>query len=181
MKVAAYQAPLLPGGSMAALQLIRNRVKWCETEGVDFLCCPEAVLGGLADDVECPADIAIDVESGQLEALLATVRTEDKAIAAMLERVAGESARFGVSEVRWGLFPLAGSTVRLRRQVPYTIAADILLTGRHLKAAEAKEIGLIGYVVPDGQALRPSWLGGIITLRLGRLCGMSVAVMRSWA
>ena len=31
--------------------------------------------------------------------------------------------------------------------------ADILLTGRHIKAAEAKEIGLIGHVVPDGQAL----------------------------
>jgi enoyl-CoA hydratase len=43
--------------------------------------------------------------------------------------------------------------VRLRRQVPYTVAADILLTGRHLTAAEAKEIGLIGYVVPDGEAL----------------------------
>jgi len=78
-------------------------------------------------------------------------------------RVAGESARFGVSEVRWGLFPLAGSTVRLRRQVPYTIAADILLTGRHLKAAEAKEIGLIGYVVPDGQALtKAKELAGLI-------------------
>ena len=47
MKVAAYQPPLLPGGSMEALQLIRDRVKWCETEGVDILCCPEAVLGGL--------------------------------------------------------------------------------------------------------------------------------------
>jgi enoyl-CoA hydratase len=68
-------------------------------------------------------------------------------------RVAGESARFGVSEVRWGLFPLGGSTVRLRRQIPYTVAADILLTGRHLSAAEAKEIGLIGYVVADGEAL----------------------------
>jgi enoyl-CoA hydratase len=68
-------------------------------------------------------------------------------------RVAGESARFGVSEVRWSLFPLGGSTVRLRRQVPYTLAAEILLTGRHLSAAEAKEIGLIGSVVPDGQAL----------------------------
>jgi len=68
-------------------------------------------------------------------------------------RVAGESARFGVSEVRWSLFPLGGSTVRLRRQVPYTIAADILLTGRHLRAPEAKEIGLIGHVVPDGEAL----------------------------
>ena len=68
-------------------------------------------------------------------------------------RVAGESARFGVSEARWGLFPLGGSAVRLVRQVPYTLAADILLTGRHLSAAEAREIGLVGRVVPDGQAL----------------------------
>lgn len=68
-------------------------------------------------------------------------------------RVAGESAKFGVSEAKWGLFPLGGSAVRLVRQIPYTIAADILFTGRHIKAAEAKEIGLIGYVVPDGTAL----------------------------
>ena len=68
-------------------------------------------------------------------------------------RVAGESARFGVSEARWGLFPMGGSAVRLPRQIPYTLAADILLTGRHLTAAEALEYGLIGHVVPDGQAL----------------------------
>ena len=68
-------------------------------------------------------------------------------------RVAGESARFGVSEARWGLFPLGGSAVRLPRQVPYTVAADLLLTGRHISAAEALRIGLIGHVVPDGQAL----------------------------
>ncbi len=69
-------------------------------------------------------------------------------------RVAGESARFGVSEARWGLFPLGGSAVRLPRQIPYTVAADLLLTGRHITAAEALQIGLIGHVVPDGQALR---------------------------
>ncbi len=68
-------------------------------------------------------------------------------------RVAGESARFGVSEARWGLFPLGGSAVRLPRQIPYTVAADLLLTGRHISAAEALRIGLIGHVVPDGQAL----------------------------
>ncbi|WP_054816585.1 crotonase/enoyl-CoA hydratase family protein [Nocardia arizonensis] len=68
-------------------------------------------------------------------------------------RVAGESAKFGVSEARWGLYPLGGSAVRLVRQIPYTLAADILLTGRHVTAAEAKEIGLIGHVVPDGTAL----------------------------
>jgi len=68
-------------------------------------------------------------------------------------RVAGESARFGVSEAKWSLYPLGGSVVRLPRQIPYTIAMDLLLTGRHIKAPEAKEIGLIGYVVPDGEAL----------------------------
>ncbi|MGH3168569.1 MAG: crotonase/enoyl-CoA hydratase family protein [Trebonia sp.] len=68
-------------------------------------------------------------------------------------RVAGESARVGVSEARWGLFPLGGSAVRLVRQIPYTVAADLLLTGRHIKAPEALRIGLIGYVVPDGEAL----------------------------
>ena len=68
-------------------------------------------------------------------------------------RVAGESARFGISEARWGLFPLGGSAVRLPRQIPYTVAADLLLTGRQITAAEALSIGLIGHVVPDGRAL----------------------------
>jgi enoyl-CoA hydratase len=68
-------------------------------------------------------------------------------------RVAGESARFGVSEPRWGLYPLGGSAVRLPRQIPYTVAVDLLLTGPHIAAPEAKEIGLVGHVVPDGTAL----------------------------
>ncbi len=68
-------------------------------------------------------------------------------------RVAGESAKFGVLEVRRGLFPLGGSTVRLRRQIPFTKAMELLLIGDTITAAEAKEMGLIGRVVPDGQAL----------------------------
>ena len=67
--------------------------------------------------------------------------------------MAGESARFGVSEARWSLYPMAGSAVRLRRQIPYTVAAEILLTGKHVTAAEALQMGLIGHVVPDGSAL----------------------------
>ena len=68
-------------------------------------------------------------------------------------RVAGESSQLGIAEVRRGLFPLGGSTVRLQRQIAFTNAADLLLTGRLISAREAKEIGLIGHVVPDGQAL----------------------------
>ena len=68
-------------------------------------------------------------------------------------RVAAEGATFGISEVRWGLFPIGGSTVRLRRQIPYTWAMELLLTGDHYSAADALRLGLIGRVVPDGTAL----------------------------
>jgi enoyl-CoA hydratase len=68
-------------------------------------------------------------------------------------RVAGESAKFGVFEAKRGLFPLGGSTVRLRRQIPFTMAMDLLLTARQISAAEALQMGLIGRVVPDGTAL----------------------------
>jgi len=68
-------------------------------------------------------------------------------------RVAGRGARFGISEVRWGLFPLGGSTVRLRRQIPYCRAMELLLTGDHVTAEEALQMGLINRVVADGEAL----------------------------
>ena len=69
-------------------------------------------------------------------------------------RVAGEGAQFGLAEVKRGLFPLGGSTVRLRRQIPYAWAMDILLTGRFVPAEEALRMGLINKVVPNGQALK---------------------------
>jgi enoyl-CoA hydratase len=68
-------------------------------------------------------------------------------------RVAGESAVFGVTEVQRGLFPMAGSTVRLRRQIGYAVAAEMLICGEDLPARRAMELGLINHVVPDGQAL----------------------------
>ncbi|WKX73675.1 crotonase/enoyl-CoA hydratase family protein [Streptomyces sp. XD-27] len=68
-------------------------------------------------------------------------------------RVAGHGATFGLFEVRRGLFPIGGSTVRLTRQIPRTHALEMLLTGRPYTAAEAERIGLVGRVVPDGTAL----------------------------
>lgn len=70
MKIAAYQAPLLPAGSMLAVELIRQKLDWCEANGVSLLCCPEAVLGGLADDAAAPQDFALRVDNGQLAAAL---------------------------------------------------------------------------------------------------------------
>jgi 5-aminopentanamidase len=72
MKVAAYQAPLhATQATGTILGLVREQVERCELEGVEILCCPEGVLGGLADYAPRPADIAIDVEGGELDTLLA--------------------------------------------------------------------------------------------------------------
>ena len=48
---------------------------------------------------------------------------------------------------------MMGSSVRLPRQIPKTVAAEILLTGKHISAQEAYQWGLVGSVVPEGQAL----------------------------
>ena len=68
-------------------------------------------------------------------------------------RVAAEDATFGVTEVARGLYPQGGSTVRLRRQIPYCLAAETLLLGDHLTAQQALDFGLINRVVPRGQAM----------------------------
>jgi predicted amidohydrolase len=76
VKVAAYQAPLHAISSLEVLGLIREQVDECESNGVEILCCPEVVLGGLADSVKQPSDIAIDVRSGQLQALLSPLASD---------------------------------------------------------------------------------------------------------
>ena len=138
----------------------------CILTGAGGAFCAGADLKAMTSDH--PGDRMGEFDASVIESLLKGRRltkpliaaVEGPAIAGGTEilqatdiRVAGESARFGVAEARWGLFPLGGSTVRLRRQIPYTMAMDLLLTGRHITAEEALRIGLIGRVVPDGQAL----------------------------
>lgn len=68
-------------------------------------------------------------------------------------RVAGESARFGCLERRFGVPLVDGGTYRLPRIVGLGRALDLILTGREVGAAEAAAMGLVDRVVPDGRAL----------------------------
>ena len=68
-------------------------------------------------------------------------------------RIAEEQAVFGLPEAKFGLIAGAGSTVRLKRQIPYTKAMEMILTGEPLTAAEAYHFGLVGHVVPKGHSL----------------------------
>jgi enoyl-CoA hydratase len=69
-------------------------------------------------------------------------------------RVAADDARFAIAEVKWSLFPMGGSTVRLPRQIPYCQAMEILLTGEQFSAADALRYGLVNKVVPAGDVMR---------------------------
>lgn len=68
-------------------------------------------------------------------------------------RIAAESARFGLTEARWGVSPVSGSHVRLPRQLPYARAMEYLLTADMFPAEHAYEAGLVNEVVSDGEAL----------------------------
>lgn len=68
-------------------------------------------------------------------------------------RIAEDDAVFGVFCRRWGVPLIDGGTVRLPRLVGAGRAADLVLTGRPVDAAEALAIGLVNRVVPRGTAL----------------------------
>jgi enoyl-CoA hydratase len=68
-------------------------------------------------------------------------------------RVAGESARFGQTEVTLGITPAAGGMQRLLRLVGLPKAKELILTGARIEAREAERIGLVNLVVPDDEAL----------------------------
>jgi enoyl-CoA hydratase len=68
-------------------------------------------------------------------------------------RLAAENARFGQPEVKLGIAPGYGGTVRLPRLVGRGRALELLLTGEMIDAAEAYRIGLVNRVVAGEQLL----------------------------
>ncbi len=67
--------------------------------------------------------------------------------------VAAESAKFGLTEVRWALQPMGGGTQRLPRSIPRAWANYLALTGEQIDAQQAREIGLVTHVVDDAKLL----------------------------
>ena len=67
--------------------------------------------------------------------------------------IAAENARFALPEPRVGLAALAGGLHRLPRMIPPKHAMGMILTGRHVPAAEGHDLGFVTRVVPEGEAL----------------------------
>ncbi|MBA2541331.1 MAG: crotonase/enoyl-CoA hydratase family protein [Deltaproteobacteria bacterium] len=68
-------------------------------------------------------------------------------------RIAARSARFGQIEVKRGIYPVGGATIRFPREVGWANAMRYLLTADEFDAAEALRIGFVQEVVEHGQQL----------------------------
>tara|TARA_R110002074_G_scaffold214653_2_gene384473 strand:+ start:402 stop:1157 length:756 start_codon:yes stop_codon:yes gene_type:complete len=63
-------------------------------------------------------------------------------------RLAAPKARFGLTEVKFGVYPFGGATTKLQAQIGYVHAMELLMTGKLITAEEAARINLINRVVP---------------------------------
>ena len=68
-------------------------------------------------------------------------------------RIASENAKLGLPEVKLGIIPGYGGTIRLARMVGRGRALELILTGEMIKADEAWRTGLVNHVVPQAQLM----------------------------
>ena len=67
--------------------------------------------------------------------------------------IGSKTASLGLTEARFGLFPILGGAWSLSRAVGERKARELVYTGRRIDAAEALELGILNHVVPAGSAL----------------------------
>lgn len=93
-------------------------------------------------------------------------------------RIASPNAKFGQPEVKLGLIPGYGGTVRLPRLVGRGRAIELLITGRMVDAEEAAAIGLVNKVVPQESLLDEAKTMARTILEMGPLAvGMALKVV----
>jgi enoyl-CoA hydratase len=68
--------------------------------------------------------------------------------------VAGESARFGLPEIKIGAFPAGGGTLRVTQLVGPMLAKRLMMLGDPIDAAQALQWGLASFVAPDAELAR---------------------------
>jgi predicted amidohydrolase len=135
VKVAIYQAPLLAAGSLEAIGLIRTRVEQCEAEGVALLCCPEAILGGLADSADDPLQFAITADAGRLDSVLAPLTSQSVTTIVGFTELAQEGRLYNSAAVFH-----RGSVVGLYRKLRPALRRSVYMPGCELPLFQVGEL-----------------------------------------
>ncbi len=135
------------GGDMGSLIPLMMRTRppvgeWEERFAADRKALGRALLRGAKFFKPVIAAINGHAHAGGAEFVLATDL-----------RVMADTATLAVTEVRRGLIASGGSLVRMPRQVPWAHAMELLMLGEPVPAERAQAMGLVNWVVPQGQVL----------------------------
>ena len=68
-------------------------------------------------------------------------------------RCAAKTARFGLPEVKWSIYPFGGATSKLVDQIGHVHAMDLLLTGRLISAEDAQKLNLINVALENDDVM----------------------------
>lgn len=176
MKVAAYQAPLSGAGPREAVERIEAQVRRCEREGVAVLCCPEAVLGGLADHAPHPGAFALAADPAGLGAILAPLASATVAVIVGFSERGGDGRLYNSAAVlhrgeivgvyrkrhpaiRRSVYS-AGREAPVFRVGPLVFALAICNDSNHPEIArEAAARGAAALFVPTNNGMPPSKAG----------------------
>lgn len=89
---------------------------------------------------------------------------------------ASENAKFGQPEVALGIFPGFGGTQRLPRLIGKAKAKELIMTGKHISAREAFELGIVNRVFPQASLMEETQkvalqiaVNGVIAVRLAKM------------
>jgi len=67
--------------------------------------------------------------------------------------VAADDTKFGLPEVKRGLFAAAGGLIRLPKRIPLAVATELAITGDPITAERALQLGLVNQIVPADQVV----------------------------
>ena len=90
-------------------------------------------------------------------------------------RIVAQSAKLGLPEVTLGMFPGAGGSQRLIRQVAPCKAKELMFTGDRITAAEALALGLVNRVVPDGETVEAAMA---LAERIAKFSPVTLTIMK---
>jgi len=118
-----------------------NDLKWTAEHAGRLPPMPPGGFGGIVNRFDLTKPIIAAVNGFALGGGFELVLACDVVIAA-------EHARFGLPEPKVGLMAAAGGAQRLVRQIPLKLAMGMMLTGEHIDARRAHELGVVNEVVP---------------------------------
>jgi 5-aminopentanamidase len=149
MKVACYQAPIAATVSIdGALEHLREQVRVCERIGVSVLCCPEAMLGGLADYVPNPTSMA--VPTTRIAPILAPLASPTVACIVGFTELAEEGCLFNSAAI-----VLDGSVLGVYRKLHPAINQSIYQPGEDVPVFSVERLTFGVVICNDSNYLEP--------------------------